>query len=286
MEITISKSNLSATISSKGAELKSLSNSQTKREYIWNGNPEFWGKHSPILFPIVGTLKNNSYSYNDKNYELPRHGFARDLNFELIYKSDCEAIFSLKSYDETLKKYPFNFELQLIYTLSESYLTVCYKVFNENQFEMPFSIGGHPAFALNNNFDNYSLQFENDEVIECYLLENDLLSQKTLKIELKEKNLPLSYSLFKNDALVFKQLNSKKISLLENDKPILDFSFNDFPNFGIWTKQNAPFICLEPWLGYADTTISNGNILKKEGIYLLQPGCQKTAEFSIDVLKI
>jgi galactose mutarotase-like enzyme len=284
LEITISKSKLSAKISSKGAELKSLSNSQTKREYIWNGNPEFWGKHSPILFPIVGTLTNNTYSYNSKKYELPRHGFARDMSFELIYKSDCEAIFSLKSSDETLKKYPFNFELQLIYTLSESDLTVCYKVFNENQFEMPFSIGGHPAFALINNFNNYSLLFENDEEIECYLLENDLLSEKTLKIDLKEKNLPLSYSLFENDALVFKQLNSKKISLLEKDKPILDFSFKDFPNFGIWTKQNAAFICLEPWIGYADTLSANGAILDKEGIYLLQPNSQKIAEFIIAIL--
>ena len=284
MEITISKSNLSATICLKGAELKSLSNNQTKREYIWNGNPEFWGKHSPILFPIVGTLKKNSYSYNNKNYELPRHGFARDLNFELIYKSDYEAIFSLKSFDETLKKYPFNFELQIIYTLSESNLTVCYKVFNKNQFEMPFSIGGHPAFALEKDFDNYSLLFENDEEIECYLLENDLLSEKTLKIDLKEKNLPLSYSLFENDAFVFKKLNSKKISLLENDKPILDFSFNDFPNFGVWTKQNAAFICLEPWIGYADTLSANGAILDKEGIYLLQPNSQKTAEFTISIL--
>ena len=284
MEITISKSNLIATISSKGAELKSLSNSQTKTEYIWDGNPEFWGKHSPILFPIVGTLKHNTYFYNSKSYELPRHGFARDMNFELIYKSDCEAIFSLKSSDETLKKYPFNFELQLIYTLSESDLTVCYKVFNENQFEMPFSIGGHPAFALIKNFDNYSLLFESDEEIECYLLENDLLSEKTLKIDLKEKNLPLSYSLFENDALVFKQLNSKKISLLENDKPILDFSFNDFPNFGIWTKQNAAFICLEPWIGYADTIVSDGNILKKEGIVLLQPKNNNTFTFRITIL--
>ena len=284
MEITISKSNLIATISSKGAELKSLSNSQTKTEYIWDGNPEFWGKHSPILFPIVGTLKHNTYFYNSKSYELPRHGFARDMNFELIYKSDCEAIFSLKSTDETLKKYPFNFELQLIYTLSESNLTVCYKVFNKNQFEMPFSIGGHPAFALEKDFDNYSLQFENDDEIECYLLENDLLSEKTLKIDLKENILPLSYSLFENDALVFKQLNSKKISLLENDKPILDFSFNDFPNFGIWTKQNAAFICLEPWVGYADTIVSDGNILKKEGIVLLQPKNNNTFTFRITIL--
>lgn len=284
MEITISKSNLIATISSKGAELKSLSNSQTKTEYIWDGNTEFWGKHSPILFPIVGTLKHNTYFYNSKSYELPRHGFARDMVFELIYKSDYEAIFSLKSFDETLKKYPFNFELQLIYTLSESDLTVCYKVFNKNQFEMPFSIGGHPAFALEKDFDNYSLLFENDEEIECYLLENDLISEKTLKIDLKEKTLPLSYSLFENDALVFKQLNSKKIRVLENDKPILDFSFNDFPNFGIWTKQNASFICLEPWIGYADTLSANGSILDKEGIYLLQPNSQKTAEFTISIL--
>ncbi|MCZ8331281.1 MAG: aldose 1-epimerase family protein [Flavobacterium sp.] len=284
MTTTISNSKIRADISSNGAELISLKKSKTGKEYIWNGNPEFWAKHSPILFPIVGTLKNNTYLYNNVEYHLSRHGFARDNNFELIHQTDNEVVFSLKSNEETLKLYPFQYELQIKYTISGNDLLVIYHVFNENDFEMPFSIGGHPAFALDKNFENYALEFEADETLEFYLLENDLLLNQSSKINLDKKTLPLTYSLFENDALVFKKLKSNSILLKENNLPILNFRFNDFPNFGIWTKINAPFICLEPWVGYADTISANGNILEKEGIVLLEPKKNTTFTFSITIL--
>jgi galactose mutarotase-like enzyme len=281
---TISNSVLSATINHKGAELISLQHSETKREYIWEGNPEFWGKHSPILFPIVGTLKNNSYQYKDKIYTLPRHGFARDFDFQLVTEETDKVVFSLQDNESTFNIYPFHFELQLIYTLQNSALIITYKVINNSAKTMPFSIGGHPAFALKNQFENYSLQFESAEKLISYQLENDLLSSKTLEIELKNNQLPLTYSLFENDALVFKSLQSKQIQILENNAPILNFKFNDFPHFGIWTKINAPFICLEPWLGYADTTKANGNILEKEGIQLLESNSYKDFNFSMEIV--
>jgi galactose mutarotase-like enzyme len=149
---------------------------------------------------------------------------------------------------------------------------------------MPFSIGAHPAFALEKEFENYSLTFEADETLEYYPLENDLLLNQSSLINLEKKTLPLTYSLFENDALVFKQLKSKNIQIVENNKPIFNFNFNDFPNFGIWTKINAPFICLEPWVGYADTISANGNILEKEGIVLLEPKKNTTFTFSITIL--
>lgn len=149
---------------------------------------------------------------------------------------------------------------------------------------MPFSLGGHPAFALQNKLENYSLLFESDEKLNSYPLENDLLSDKTKNIELKNKQLPLTYSLFENDALVFKSLQSKQIQILENQVPILNFKFKDFPNFGIWTKHNAPFICLEPWLGYADTVNANGNLLEKEGTQLVESNSSKTYSFSIEII--
>jgi galactose mutarotase-like enzyme len=149
---------------------------------------------------------------------------------------------------------------------------------------MPFCIGGHPAFTLKNKFQDYCLQFENGEKLVSYQLENDLLSDKTQSIPLKNKQLPLTYSLFENDALVFKSLQSKQIQILENDVPILNFKFNDFPHFGIWTKMNAPFICLEPWLGYADATNTNGNILEKEGIQLVESNSYKKYNFSIEII--
>ena len=134
------------------------------------------------------------------------------------------------------------------------------------------------------NFENYALEFETDETLEYYPLENDLLSNQSLKIHLEEKTLPLTYLLFENDALVLKKLNSNSILLKENNLPVLNFSFKDFPNFGIWTKINAPFICLEPWVGYADTIKSSGNILEKEGIALLEPKKNDTFTFSITIL--
>ncbi|WP_284652197.1 aldose 1-epimerase family protein [Flavobacterium terrisoli] len=279
---TISNSILSATINHKGAELISLQSVDTKKEYIWEGNPQFWGKHSPILFPIVGTLKNNSYRYKDKIYSLSRHGFARDFVFQLITEEKNKVVFSLQDNESTFNIYPFHFELQLIYTLKKSELIVTYKVINKSTETMPFSIGAHPAFALKNGFEKYNLQFETDENLVSYALENDLLSENTQHIDLKNNRLPLSYSLFENDALVFKTLKSKQIQILENDKPILNFKFDDFPNFGIWTKTNAPFICLEPWLGYADTVNANGNILEKEGIQLLESNSYKEFNFSME----
>ncbi|NNT72927.1 aldose 1-epimerase family protein [Flavobacterium sp. IMCC34852] len=284
MTTTISNSILSAKINHKGAELVSLQNLETKREYIWEGKPEFWGKHSPILFPIVGTLKNNSYEYEGKIFSLNRHGFARDFDFQLIVQETDKVVFSLQYNSDTFCIYPFKFELQLIYTLKKSELIITYKVINKDQKTIPFSIGGHPAFALNDTFERYSLEFESGEKLISYTLEKDLLSNKTKNIELKNNQLPLTYSLFEKDALVFKSLQSKQIKILENNSTILNFKFNDFPHFGIWTKINAPFICLEPWLGYADTTNANGNILDKEGIQLVESNSYKEYNFSIEII--
>lgn len=270
MNTTIIKSGYSATINHKGAEL--ISFKSNTREYIWEGNPDFWGKHSPVLFPIVGTLKNNRYTYKGNNFSLLRHGFARDYNFNLIDKNESQAVFSLKANEETIKLYPFDFELQIIYNIDENQLTVDYKVINNEGSEIPFSLGAHPAFALPKKFENYSLAFEHYENLISYQLENDLLSDKSVAITLKDNKLPLNYVLFEKDALIFKELNSKKIAILENNIPILDFHFLGFPNFGIWTKQNAAFLCLEPWIGYSDTLTSNGNFDEKEGIQFIDSG--------------
>ena len=276
----ISNSNLTARIKHFGAELCSLKNYQDK-EFIWEGNPAIWGKHSPVLFPIVGTLKNNSYQYDDKEYHLSRHGFARDMEFELIDKKKNSAIFSMKSSEETLKVYPFEFELQLIYTLEEKSLSIQYKVINKSKTRMPFSIGAHPAFALNGNFENYSIEFEQEEPLEYYLLENDLISNKTKKLAVHHKQIPLNYQLFKNDALIFKSLQSNSLTILKNSIPMIRVNFKGFPNLGIWTKKDAPFLCIEPWFGYSDTEVNSGNLFEKEGIQILEENETFKSEFSI-----
>lgn len=283
MTTTIKNSNLTAEINHFGAELISLKNNANK-EYIWEGNPDFWGKHSPILFPIVGTLKNNSFQYDGKDYQLSRHGFAREMEFDLVEKSKNSATFSIKSSTETLKKYPFEFELQLIYTVEGFNLDIKYKVINNGKSAMPFSIGAHPAFALPGNFENYSIAFNKEESLEFYLLENDLISNQTKKLEVHNKEVPLTYQLFENDALIFKTLESDSLTILENSNPILTVHFEDFPSLGIWTKMNAPFLCIEPWFGYSDTNKNSGNLFEKEGIQILDENKTFHSKFSIEIL--
>lgn len=283
MNTTISNSTLTASIKHSGAELFSLKNNHDK-EYIWEGNPDFWGKHSPILFPIVGTLKNNTYTIEGKEYQLPRHGFARDMEFQLINKTETSATFSLESTEETLKKYPFEFELQLIYTLENTSLNIEYKVINKGEVKMPFSIGAHPAIALPENFKNYALQFEKEEVLKYYLLENDLISDKTKTLQTTNNQITLNYKLFENDALIFKTLESNSLTILENSKPYIKINFEDFPSLGIWTKDQAPFICIEPWLGYSDTAENSGNLFEKEGILVLNAHKTFNSKFSIKIV--
>ncbi|WP_026729462.1 aldose 1-epimerase family protein [Flavobacterium denitrificans] len=283
MNTTISNSVLTASIKHAGAELFSLKNNQDK-EFIWDGNPDFWSKHSPILFPIVGTLKNNTYTINEKEYQLPRHGFARDMEFQLIEKTGNSAVFSLESNAETLKKYPFEFELQLIYTLENTSLKIEYIVINKGESKMPFSIGAHPAIALRENFENYAFKFEKEEPLKFNLLENDLISNKTETLKTINNVVPLNYKLFENDAIVFKTLESNSLIILENSKPYIQVDFEDFPSLGIWTKNQAPFVCIEPWFGYSDTAGNSGNLFEKEGVIILEIDQNFHSQFSIKIL--
>lgn len=283
MTTTISNSNLTAQINHLGAELFSLKNSANK-EFIWEGNPTFWGKHSPILFPIVGTLKNNTYLYDGLEYHLSRHGFAREMEFNLIDISKNSATFSLISTNETRNVFPFDFELQICYSLDENKLNITYKVINNNDFKMPFSIGAHPAFALDGNFENYSLEFQKNKTLQYFLLEDGLISNNSNEIQLNNGKLDLNYPLFENDALVFKTLESKSITILQDTVPFLRVIFEDFPNLGLWTIPNAPFLCIEPWLGYSDTVDSSGNIIEKEGVQLLEANKSRNCNFSIEII--
>ena len=280
---TLSNTLISAEIKSLGAELCSLKNN-SNQEYIWEGNPDFWGKHSPVLFPIVGTLKNNTFHHEGRNYQLSRHGFARDMDFDLVEKTESTATFLVQSNADTLEKYPFEFELQIKYSLVKTTLEIQYSVINKSNSRIPFSIGAHPAFALPGNFENYALAFEEVEPLEYNLLENDLVSSQTEIIKSNNNTIPLSYELFQRDALIFKHLQSNSLTIIKEEKPILKVHFEDFPSLGIWTKVGAPFICIEPWFGYSDTTESNGNLFEKEGVIVLEADATFEAKFSIEIL--
>jgi galactose mutarotase-like enzyme len=168
--------------------------------------------------------------------------------------------------------------------LENKSLKIEYKVFNKGESKMPFSIGAHPAFNLPRNFENYSLEFENGEPLSYYLLEEGLISNKTNKLSLEKNELHLNYKLFEKDALVFKNITPKSITILEESKPFLKVSYSDFPDLGIWTPPNAPFICIEPWFGYSDTVDKFGNLFEKEGIQILEANAIFHSVFSIEVM--
>ncbi len=282
MNFEIKNEFLVATFNTFGSELISLKSDE--KEYIWEGNPEFWGKHSPILFPIIGSLKNDTYYFSGKEYHLPRHGFAREKEFQVVERTESSIVFSLKNDVETLKIYPFQFELQIAYQLIDKKLEVHYKVQNNSEDKMYFSIGGHPAFQLSEDFEAYSLIFEASNELQFSLLENNLLSDKTELLRIKNNFLPLNYKLFEKDALVFKNQNIKSITIQKNAIDFLKVHLEEFTDLGIWTKINAPFICIEPWFGHADEVKTNQNFVEKAGIQRLNQSEIFQSKFSIEIL--
>lgn len=283
MIITITNSQLSATINTLGAELLSLV--KNNKNYIWQVDETYWNKTSPVLFPIVGRLKKDSFTYNGKSYSLPRHGFARTMEFSFDKKSEHQVIFELNETEETKANYPFDFKLLMAYTLMDNELVIEYFIRNQSDEVLPFSIGAHPAFAIEGNFEEYSLQFNKEDSFETHHLENESYNGKTTLVETKNNNIALNYALFEKDALVFKQLKSNEVVLKHLDKNILKVNFDHFPYLGIWTKQNAPFLCLEPWCGLADSIDHNGNLEDKEGINHLPAGEDFLRAIRIEVLE-
>ena len=267
--ITLSNNSLSVNINEKGAELQSIQYNNI--EYLWQADTKFWGKHAPVLFPIVGELKNGKYIFKDKEYKLPRHGFARDKIFEAKQTDATSATFTLKNDEETFAVYPFKFIFRVTYAIKENELFCTYHVQNINADIMYFSVGGHPAFKVPLNkklsYADYVLEFENDNALKRYLLKDGLLSNETESIQLDNKTLQLKPDLFYKDAIVLKHINSKEITLkTDKDSRELKFKFNGFPYFGIWAAKDAPFVCLEPWCGIADNVNHNNELINKEGI--------------------
>jgi len=283
MIVTISNGILTATINTLGAELISLV--KNNKNYIWQVDETYWNKTSPVLFPIVGCLKNDSYTFNGTTYQLPRHGFARNVDFTFDKKSDFQVIFELNETEETKAIYPFIFKLLMAYTLMENELVIEYFVRNQSDEVLPFSIGAHPAFAISENFQNYSLQFNATDTFETHHLENESFNGKTTLVDTKNNTINLNYALFEKDALVFKQLNSNEVTLNYNDKAILKVNYDHFPYLGIWTKQNAPFLCIEPWCGLADSSNHNGDLEEKEGINHLPAGEDFLRAIRIEILE-
>lgn len=275
MEFSISNNKLTARIKQAGAELCSLYNREINLEYMWSADPAFWGKTSPVLFPIVGALKNNQYVYHDKVYTLPRHGFARERLFQVENHTTNRIVFLLADDEASKTVYPFSFELRIIYSLNNSTLQVEYVVTNTGADTMLFSLGAHPAFRVPltgaTTYSDYMLTFSHTEQAPVWPISRDgLIEDSPVDFLSDTKSLPLTKELFYKDALVFKNLKSNCITI-RSAKNIhgLDFTFEQFPFFGIWAAKNADFVCLEPWCGIADSIQHNQILENKEGIQKL-----------------
>jgi galactose mutarotase-like enzyme len=285
----LSNDQLSIVISSKGAELQSIYGKQTGIEYMWSGNPVFWGKKSPVLFPIVGGLKNNRYKYQGKEYSLSRHGFARDRSFTISKQTDNSVSFSLRSDEETRAVYPFDFIFSINYQLIGNKLKVSYQIENTGEEDMYCSVGAHPAFAVplmpDTLFEDHYLQFEQVESAPIWPLSDEglLLSEPIDFLQTQDK-LPLRKSLFYGDALVFKSLRSNSISILCDKHPHgIKVSYENFPFMGIWSAKDADFVCIEPWCGIADAANTNSEFTTKEGIHHLLPKTMMNRSWAIEV---
>lgn len=261
-------------VNQKGAELSSVLQLNNQFEFMWNANPAVWNRHAPVLFPIVGKLNNNKVLINNSLHEMGQHGFARDCNFELVNKTETELQFLLKSNEQTLVKYPFQFELSIIYgfTNESNQLKVTYKIVNKCDKEMPFSIGAHPGFRLPvPDLSEYEIDFFDANTIERHLLLDGLFNHQTETLSLTNHKLNLGEEVFEKDAIVLKNCASKTVSLNHKKSNFkVSCSFTDFTDLGIWAKKgNHQFVCLEPWLGYADDIGFDGDINLKKGIVKL-----------------
>lgn len=275
---TIQNDHLSIAVQAKGAELVSLYNKKEKLEYMWSGDPAFWGKHSPVLFPIIGTLKNDTYYYKDKAYHLARHGFARDMEFTVTEQTTSSIGFSLLSNAGTLQKFPFEFGFDIVYLLQQDRLTVTYRVKNSGNSDMYFSVGGHPAFKVplveGTDYDDYYLEFNKTENTGRWPISAEGLIETDVEpFLLNTSKLPLRKELFYRDAIVLKNLRSDTVRLRSSrHHKGIEFHFSGFPYLGIWAAKDAGFVCIEPWCGIADPVNSNQQLTEKEGINCLAPG--------------
>ncbi|RCH54253.1 aldose 1-epimerase family protein [Mucilaginibacter hurinus] len=280
---------LKVSIKQKGAELASIHNKASGLEQLWQGDPAIWAWHAPNLFPIVGGVINNELLAEAGTFKLNRHGFARHSDFILVDHGETHALFSLPYSNNTLNVYPYKFDFQILYTLIDNALRIIYKVINLDNKTIHFSVGGHPAFNVpfypGEKYEDYYLEFENEDQLTTHLISSKgFFTGETAPIILDGGKLRLTADLFNNDALVFKHVKSKMITIKsENHAQSLSVEFPHFEHLGIWSKAGAPFVCIEPWLGYTDTEGKPTDISQKEAIHHLKHGHTFEAAYFISI---
>ena len=285
--ITISNETLSVSIATMGAELQNVYNKQTGIEYLWDANPAFWPKTSPVLFPVIGGLKDGSYTHKGGTYSFNRHGFARESLFEVESQSESSVTLVLQTSEDTLKQYPFQFKFSITYSVSGGELKNTYLIENKGNEPLLFSVGAHPAFRVplveGEDFSDCYLAFNETENTGVYpILADGLISNTSVPFFDNTKELPLKKELFYKDALIFKELKSTAISILsKKSKHGITYSFENFPYMGIWNAKDANFVCIEPWCGLGDVEATTSVLSEKEGINSLAIGDSFTRSWSL-----
>lgn len=274
---------LKVEVSSHGAELQSIYDKETEKEVLWQGDPKYWGRRSPILFPNVGRHSGDFYIWKEKKFSTKQHGFARDMEFSCIEEKENELVFSLQDTEKTKEYFPFSFELRITYSLSDRELQVKWEVKNRDQETMFFTIGGHPAFRVpvleETVQTDYKLLFKGNKELEYKLIcpgEGTADSSHCYKLSLEKygeyDGCRITENMFDRDALIFDKGQVQWAAIGYPDgKPYLSMECEGFTHFGIWSVPGAPFVCLEPWMGRCDDHGFAGEISEKPGILKVEP---------------
>ena len=290
MTRTIENSFLKISVSDHGAELTGIYDKTNDREILWQADPAYWKRHAPVLFPNVGRNYKDIWRLNGKEYPSRQHGFARDNDFICTDITDTSLSFVLKSSEETLNVYPFAFALKITYTLKERDLDVCWEVVNNDSETMYFTIGGHPAFRVpvreGESQSDYRLAFEGLDTLTYLLIDTSVgtvLADEPHTLSLENGTCSIAPHMFDKDALVFDNGQIEWAALaLPDGKTYIALESKGFPNFGIWSKPGAPYVCLEPWCGRCDNRGFEGELSEKPGVNTLKAG--EVFEKSYDII--
>lgn len=277
---------MTLTVAEHGAEIRFVEVDGMER--MWDANPAFWGRTAPILFPIVGALKDNSYQYEGETYSMSQHGFARDMEFTLTEQTEESLQFVLSDNSETYENYPFHFQLTVSYEIFESYINIGWKVLNTDEKKMYFQIGGHPAFACPCEGgmirDDYSIKVGELPLLETAFLEKGLLGEEK---ELLANELLLKEDTFARDAYIIQNETVGHVDLVNHvSNQVKVRVLADVPVWGIWSTadKKAPFVCIEPWYGRCDKTDFSGELSEREYIQSLEPGETFTGGYQIEFM--
>jgi galactose mutarotase-like enzyme len=286
--IALESSGLSAAVDPLGAQLSVLRD-ERGRDLLWDGDPAVWKGRAPLLFPIVGALAQGHYRLGANSYALPRHGFARDRRFEVIRSTPTMAEFELEADAQTLRVYPFQFALRIRFKLDGRTLTLRAAVHNAGEKPLTASIGFHPALRwplpYGRERADHFIEFEQDEPAPIRRLDADgLLTPTAHPTPIANRRLMLTDSLFTHDAVIFDRLRSRSVVYGAETGPRLRVSYADSPYLGIWSKPGAPFVCIEPWHGVADSEGFCGDFTVKPGTFTVAPDAQFVAAMSLTLL--